>query len=63
MKLREREFSSQQNRERSFLGTYVNENCVDVIGTVVALERGDVRPEVVSWKKNLNLRHVLNFLL
>ena len=27
--------------------TYVNEDGVDVVGTVVALEGGDVRPEVV----------------
>ena len=27
--------------------TYVDEDCVDVVGAVVALEGGDVRPEVV----------------
>ena len=34
-------------------GTYINKDSVDVVGAVVALEGGDVRTEVVGWKKNI----------
>ena len=38
-------------------GTYINKDSVDVVGAVVALEGGDVRTEVVGWKKkNIDAR-------
>ena len=38
-------------------GTYINKDSVDVVGAVVALEGGDVRTEIVGWKKKI-LMHV-----